>query len=168
MEKLTITLASQEDSPLLAAILTDATQRKVNYGDAAWGSGSWTNEETEKLIDEGSSFLVYRDSQLVGTVSLKWDDDPNWRDRQASAGYIHRVAIKHTFAGQGLGSKIIEWAETQALERGYRYIRLDCDSSNSKLCRYYEKNGFTRIATKETANPNYTAALYERPVGMVR
>lgn len=164
MEDITIVQATPADAAELARILTDATSRKVAYGDHAWGAGEWSEVEVMPYIVDGTTYLAYVAGKLAGTVCLQWQADGLWDVGRQDAGFLHRLATASAFQGQGIGGKVVAWAESQAAQQGKSHLRLDCDAANVRLCKYYEKLGFTRVDTKATANPDYVAALYERLV----
>lgn len=103
------------------------------------------------------------DDKAVGTVALGWEDESSWGSQDPDAGYIHRLAIKDGYQGQGIGEQMIDWANNQLKQNNRQFLRLDCAINNKALCTYYEKQGFVRVAEKEYS-PTYTAALYERPI----
>jgi GNAT superfamily N-acetyltransferase len=72
----------------------------------------------------------------------------------------------------GVGRALLEWAERTAVERGRRFLCLDCVAANTRLRRYYEDLGF-RLVTEApgppdhphtTAHGPWLAALYEKPL----
>ena len=48
---------------------------------------------------------------------------------------------------------MLDWAKTHTLERGLRYLRLDC-VPRPKLCALYERNGFKKYSEIQ-AGPYY-------------
>lgn len=166
LEAIQIVSATFADAAKVAEVLTDATKTKVAYGDTAWGVGEWTVEEVEPLIEHSATYLAHVGGELAGTVGVVWDSDPNWSNASGKAAYIHRLAVKQKFQGMGLGKELIEQVLTVAAQKGYEYVRLDCDANNGNLCAYYEHSGFARVGTKPTENPNYFAALYEHRLNL--
>lgn len=161
MENLNIRKVKTFDAPVVAAILTDAVRRKLYHGDTAWGSGEFTIEEMQRLIEKSPTYLAYQNGDAVGTVALQWEDTRVWGDQPPVAGYIHRLAIKEGCEGQGMGEKIISWAGNEVSLQGRRLLRLDCDEKNEKLCAYYERLGFKKVGIKDLSEDGYIAALYE-------
>jgi hypothetical protein len=75
---------------------------------------------------------------VVGTLVLDWSD-PLWPD-DATAGYLHRLAVRRQAAG--LGSDLLMWAVQEVVRRDRLFLRLDCVASNRRLRGYYEAAGF--------------------------
>ena len=165
MSKLTFNEARATDIPLIADILKDATERKLQHGDTVWGSEGWTDEEIQGTMSESTVYIVREGEHTAGTVSLQWDDERSWGEQLPVAGYIHRLAIKHEYVGQGLGEIIIDWAAARAREHDRYLLRLDCENSNNQLCAYYEKLGFIKVGIQAISEfGDYVAALYEKHI----
>ncbi len=55
---------------------------------------------------------------------------------------VYAIAVDEPFAGRGLGSRLLSWAEDYALERGGREMRLEVQASNEPATRMYDRNGY--------------------------
>ena len=165
MENLSITAANENDIPLVADILSDATQHKIKLGDRIWGDAGWSKEEVQESMAESTMYLIHHGDEVVGTVSLQWEDERNWGPQPPVAGYLHRLAIKDGFHGKGLGEQVVNWAAAQVADRGRQFLRLDCEAKNTQLCAYYENQGFVRVGERPIPEyGDYVAALFEREV----
>jgi len=164
MSNLDLQIVEDKDVSIVADILSSAVRRKLDYGDQAWGSRDWTDDEIREVMTRGTVYLIKQEYEYVGTVSIQWDDEKMWGTQNSKAAYIHRLATKESFKGQGLGEKAIDWVEEQATKNGCTFLRLDCEEKNKGLCGYYEKLGFIKVGTKSSENSDYVAALYERPI----
>ena len=81
---------------------------------------------------------------------------------------MHKLAIIDGYHGQGIGEQVIDWALVQTKKRGRTILRLDCENSNTNLCEYYIKLGFTKIGTKlSPLNTDYNAALFEKSIAHI-
>jgi len=164
MEKLTVARATSDDAPALASILTEATGVKLNHGDDSWGSEPYSEQEAGRFIHLHPTYLAHKGTELVGTVTLQLDDESIWGAQKPDAVYIHRLAVKSGYGGQGIGEQMLGWANEQAALSSRRFLRLDCDAANSGLCAYYEKQGFVKVGEKRVSGKAHTSALYRRPV----
>ena len=59
--------------------------------------------------------------------------------------YICAMAFYPEFRGQGLGTKLLALARSQAQERGYNEISLLVFEQNTGAVRLYERNGFKTV-----------------------
>jgi ribosomal protein S18 acetylase RimI-like enzyme len=164
MESLIFNEANETDIPILSDILRDATERKVGYGDNVWGSDGWTDEEISDAMDKSTMYIVRKDDDIVGTISVQMEDEQMWGQQPEDAVYLHRLAVTGNYHGQGLGEAMIAWAATQATKEGRRVLRLDCEESNTQLRAYYEKLGFIQVGRKYIPEWNYWGALYEKTI----
>ena len=114
---------------------------------AAWlgerGISQWPErfspEWIAPSIQRGETWLAECDGRTAGTITIT-TSDPAWPDDEGDARYVHRLAIERWAVG--LGAVLLRWASDHARQHGCRYLRLDCLSSNARLCRYYEDAGF--------------------------
>lgn len=104
-------------------------------------------------------YVVEQDGTSVGTFSLDFDDDSHWGPQEPIAGYVHGPCVRKGFNGRGLGSFMLDWCANKVSGMNRRFVRLDCDVQNAKLCAYYESLGFIRVGLKPDG---YVWSLYEK------
>lgn len=146
---------------------------------AAWlatqGTDQWSSAGLDEPVfrDRVSQSVKSRETWMaldhtdtvIGTVGLDdWCDTGQWTsDEQQSALFVHRMIIDRNHAGQQHGHQLLQWADYVALARAKNWLRLDAWTTNDKLHRYYQGEGFTYVRTI----PNYrtgSAALFQRRV----
>ncbi len=97
-------------------------------------------------LDRGEVYRVSDPAgRPAGTVTLQWEDLPFWGPRPADAGYVHRLAVRRAYAGRGLGSRILTWADGEVRARRREFVRLDCLTSAKRLHEFYRSNGFRPV-----------------------
>lgn len=159
--------AALSDVPDLVTILRESSEFKVSQGDELWTPTPFTTEEVTEIVVSGNTHVASIASQAIGSVVLMWNDARMWGPEKGNdnqAAYIHRLAIKDGFRGQGLGELIVAWASAEAFRDNRRLLRLDCSYENPKLCSYYQRMGFKEVGRKELHNPRYTPAFYEKSI----
>lgn len=164
--------ATGSDAGMLAAILTETAKYKIDaHDDIAWldpitGSHHYSESEALDYVSKGDTYMVLLGDTVVGTICLQEQDTFIWGEQVEPALYIHRLAVKDSHRGQGLGSKIVDCAVQKAQEQGCRYLRLDFHPSNKSLAKYYKSLGFRYVGSRKIPDLQrpYTASLYERPV----
>ena len=127
----------------------------------------WKNPPSEKIewVKEGLAngeyfFVQNADQEIIGMLRILDEDLMYWGEQEEKAKYIHSLVVKEKFNGKGIGAQIIEKVATEAKENHCKYLRLDADAKNPKLCSYYEKQGFKQVgATKLTIS---TYNLYQK------
>lgn len=120
--------------------------------------------ELAGAIAAGEVYLAVQDGQVAGTISLQ--RAPSDWDRQiwgeAAAGqeavYVHRLAIDRKFAGQGVGDRMLDWAEQGGRAEDRRFLRLDCVAANERLNAYYARR---YQYAGQAANIGMTFSRYE-------
>jgi GNAT superfamily N-acetyltransferase len=56
--------------------------------------------------------------------------------------YIEQVVVDKDYRGQGIGAKLLEFAENRAKEEGCDWIELDTEIGEELAEKFYAKNGF--------------------------
>lgn len=127
----------------------------------------WTNPPTEKIkwVEEGITnkeffFIKTSTDDTVGMVRIMSEDVLYWGNQETPAKYIHSLVVTERYNGNGMGQIIIEHIEAIAKSELCKYLRLDADAKNPKLCNYYENLGFKKVGSKEL--PLSTYNLYEK------
>ena len=149
--KLTYSVATEEDVPILVEILSDAVDYKLARGDRSWDNKPFTEDEVRHSLSQpGTTYLVRADGMSAATVTHEWEDKQRWGELHQAACYIHRLAVHRDFHGQGLGQQILEWSAEQARNKG--------------LCAYYKNLGFELVDTGWNDKYQVEIALFERQI----
>jgi ribosomal protein S18 acetylase RimI-like enzyme len=163
MTRRIVRMAGEADVPVLTKIRNDAHAKKVAHCDYAWGkegdgfSEKWVlNNVTQRDV-----YVVEQDGEFVGTFALDFGEDSHWGPQEPIAGYVHGLCVRNGFNGLGLGSFMLDWCANKVSSMNRRFVRLDCDVQNAKLCAYYESLGFIRVGLK---SDGYVWSLYEKLV----
>ena len=129
----------------------------------------WKNPPQEKIkwVEEGiknNEFFFINDliGKNIGMVRILNEDLLYWEKQNEKAKYVHSLVVKEEFNGKGLGTKILQEIENNAKKDNCKYLRLDADSKNPKLCKYYEKLHFKKVGIKKLSLSNYN--LYEKEI----
>jgi GNAT superfamily N-acetyltransferase len=163
---LEITNATEQDSQVLANMLTEAAQYKVIHGDMAWGTEPFSSDEVNHYLSRGTVYIAYLNGKPIGTFSLRNEDTRVWGERQTPAMYLHRLAIISSQHRKGIGQLLLKRSELETIKAGIHTLRLDCDEKNVQLCMYYERSNFLKVGNKRLVSDmgEYTAALYEKEI----
>jgi ribosomal protein S18 acetylase RimI-like enzyme len=150
MTKRIILRAGEEDVPALTQIRNDGHAKKVAHCDYAWGreGDGFSEGWVLRNVSQQEVYVVEQDGTAVGTFSLDFGDDSHWGPQEPIAGYVHGLCVRKGFGGSGLGSFMLDWCANKVSGMNRRFVRLDCDVQNAKLCAYYESLGFIRVGLK--------------------
>ncbi|KAB1160423.1 GNAT family N-acetyltransferase [Tenacibaculum aiptasiae] len=129
----------------------------------------WKNPPLEKIkwVEEGIEnkefyFIKNTDNETIGMVRILEEDLLYWGKQEDKSLYIHSLVVREQFNKKGVGKIILNKVESLAQQKQYKYLRLDAVSTNTKLCKYYEKQGFNKVGTKELKDT--VNNLYQREV----
>lgn len=153
---LTITRAGMVDLPAVSALydaVTGHLAATVNY--PGWKKGVYPNQETARqALEQNCLFAAWQERKLAGTVIL---------NHFAEAGYgkvdwqvmlpesqvliVHTLAVHPDCRGQGVASRLLEFALEYARQDGDRAVRLDVSRGNLPAISLYERFGFRHMDT---------------------
>lgn len=122
--------------------------------DDAFVQAQLFNYETKELIKEVpthfSIFLKSAQDKIVGGA-LVWV--------HSESIYIHGLWVAPTLQGQGLGVKLLQKAENEALKKGCRYATLD---SNYQAVSFYLKQGYQVIGEIKNYIFNHSKVYFRK------
>jgi ribosomal protein S18 acetylase RimI-like enzyme len=163
--QLMIHTARTDDLPAIAQLLDEAGDWMRRHGITDQWPVRFPLSDLAARIDRGELHIAYDHTTPIGTFALDdhadpefWHDDPN-RD---IAGYLHRLAVARTHAGQGIGAQLVEHADRLVAAAGRRWLRLDCAKNNTRLHDYYRQLGFTHVGSVDLPHRK-SGALFQRP-----
>jgi len=122
------------------------------------GAPMWRPEELSRaaIQNPAEEFIVMydREGNSVATLLLSFSDPFFFPDVPAgTSGFIHKLAVRRKYAGQGLARKLIFHAASLCKEKGVGSIRLDCDAHRPSLRAFYENAGFALLEEKSFVTP---------------
>ena len=160
---LAVRRASEEDLPVVLAILTSASDWERAHGIFDPWPHPFPAERVRPSLDRGEVYLgVGELGEAIATINLSWEDPRFWGLRPPDAGYVHRLAVRPDHAGESRGLQLLEWAAERVRSKGRAYLRLDCLASNRRLCGYYRDAGFEPRGTVDV--DGFTCARFEKRV----
>ncbi|MCO4851717.1 GNAT family N-acetyltransferase [Bacillus vallismortis] len=141
--------AVYEDAESITGLLVRTAEWLRDRGSNQW-SGLLEGQDTHDIagsIENGHVFVFKKDEELAAVVMLlpepsEWDRTLWGDDGHETSIYLHRLAVSRRFAGQGLGGRILHWAETGIDYPEKTRIRLDCVADNDALHSFYRRMGY--------------------------
>jgi len=129
----------------------------------------WKNPPREKIewvkdgfLNNEFFFIENNTQEIMGMVRILEKDLIYWGEMNDKSKYIHSLIISEKFSGKKIGNNVIKKIEIEAKNNKYDYLRLDCDSTNKKLCEYYENQEFTLMGRKKLPLSIYN--LYQKKI----
>ncbi len=155
--------ATADDLETVLELLAEGGREMVARGEPCVWPDPFPAEKVAPLLEAGGVYVgVVGAGGIVGTLTLVEQDPAYWGERSHPCAHLHRMAVRRSFGGRGVGRRMVEWAVREATARGARILRLECLRDASSLRTYYESLGFRRIGDAEVTGLDL--ALYERPL----
>jgi len=160
-----ITIASTSQQAAISSLLEENREWLQSKGINQWII-PFTLEWVSKCIERREFHIATTDNQIVGVFRLLESDIMFWGDDSMDAFYIHSLAVRRDWKGQGIGLSLLKWAEDYARSKHRPYLRLDCMAENPSLCTYYEQAGFISCGDKDIQSGQFLwkARLYQKEV----
>jgi len=137
--------AGVDDVEAFVALLEAAARWMVERGIEQWRPGAMIAQRAvfADAQAKGELLVVKEAGRVVGGVVLRAQPDPIWTDRPTvGALYVSKLVIAGSRVGANLGARILAEVEDIAVDRGARWLRLDCVATNYALSRYYQRLGY--------------------------
>jgi ribosomal protein S18 acetylase RimI-like enzyme len=101
----------------------------------------WQHILRAVIGDTGTHVAAFDNGELVGCVSVYWDEADN-RLRGKAAGWTENVFVREAWRGRGIVDCMISKALLYLKEHGLTEAQLDPGASNKRAMRAYERMGY--------------------------
>ncbi len=161
-------LAQISDLSAIMAVVVQCQTLLKAQGVDQWQDGYPSQDIIEGDIATQRGYILEVEGRMAAYGVLAYGVEPaynhlrggEWITCEAEYLTIHRLAVSHSFRGQGIALKFFEMALKQANERGYRSVRVDTHSDNAVMQRRLATLGFTYCGVVEYRQSERLA--YER------
>lgn len=150
-----IARARIEDLDLFVAMRRDAAAWLAAIGSDQWGA-DWPDQDgmrtlIKQALAAGTGWTATIGGQIIASWLLDtWANPDLWTPAEQAepAMYLHRLIVDRAHAGRGHGVHIINWCARHAAEHGATWLRIDAWTTNHRLHRYYQQQGFQHVRTR--------------------
>ncbi len=147
--RLTFTLASPRDAPVLAA-LRGASARELTK---RFGEGHWSREPSERGVvadlRNAHVWIARRGSAVIATFRLAtkkpWAIDRSYFSECKRPIYLTNMAVRPDYQRRGIGRLCLEHAVKRVREWPADSIRLDSYQGDAGAGEFYAKCGFREV-----------------------
>jgi GNAT superfamily N-acetyltransferase len=127
------------------AIIREAATWAAAKGVPVWEQHELRPDAYEAAARRSELVIGYADATPAATMLLQAEDALYWPDEPpASALYLHKVAVRRTYAGQGWLPRLIQFAVAEAARQGIPRLRLDTIERPTPRS-LYEAHGFRAL-----------------------
>jgi GNAT superfamily N-acetyltransferase len=153
--------ANENEIPIIEEILLDAVYWMYSNGlENQWDEFNVKWSSLSKKYEIFCFYIAYENNIPTACMALTDYDPIYWPDiPKGESLYLHKVAVKRSFAGKGFSKELIDFAKNIAHKLNIKTLRLNCNQHRSKLRAIYEKEGFVCVEEK-TILESYDIALY--------
>lgn len=119
---------------------------------------------TLRRAQRGQCWIAEQDGKLVGTISYyppQITDGCAWYDRPEVASF-GQFAVDPELQRTGLGSRMLDRVEEQAMADGADELALDTAEPAKHLIDYYERRGYREIERVQWDVTNYVSVIMSK------
>ena len=153
--------AKASEAGLVEAILVETARWVDALGEVMWEDDELAPEHIAAEVAAGQFYVAMAGTEPAGIIRFQLTDTLFWPDLPDDdrSAFVHRLAVRRRFKGQGVSTALLGWAVGRARSLGRSYLRLDCDKSRPKLMALYERFGFIRHDFRRVG-PYHVARYY--------
>jgi ribosomal protein S18 acetylase RimI-like enzyme len=145
--------------------------QNTNQWSQPWPTRRQRDARVLRGILAQGTWLVERRGAPVATVTYHAAGNADiWKNVESPepACYMSRLVLNREFAGQEIGTALIDWVGLRAREEyGATSLRIDVWTDNLRLHRYYEDRGFLFLGLH--SDETYPSrALFSRPTAEIK
>lgn len=155
--------ARPADARIVENVLVEASRWVDSLGVVMWEEGELAPECIDADVAAGQFYIAEVDGDAAGVIRFQLEDLLFWPDLpQGESAFVHRLAVRRAYKGQGVSTALLQSAVDRARALGKRDLRLDCDDSRPKLRALYERFGFQFHSCRQVGA--YYVARYVYPI----
>lgn len=154
------------DVPAIMRMLDDAQDWLASQGRTGqWGTDHWSAipaavDRFTQLASSGTVWLAVVDGVVAGVIITSTASPDYVPPATEPEHYVSLLVTARAFTGAGVGAALLAHARAEARAAGVDLLRVDCyDGDDHRLVAYYEKQGFTPIATFTAKNGTWPGRL---------
>ena len=122
----------------------------ANYSIFQWNEKYPSRDVFKNDIETGALYVIEINKKIVGCIMLSdvKDDsykDVKWLTKDFKNLYVHRLAVDPDYQKKGHGRRLMDFAESFAVENNFTSIRLDTFSLNHRNNKFYKARGYTQL-----------------------
>ena len=154
------------DVPAIMRMLDDAQDWLATLGRTGqWGTEHWSEnpaavDRFTQLATSGMVWLGRVHDDVAGVIITSVTPPDYVPPASEPEHYVSLLVTARAFAGAGVGAALLAHARAEARAAGVGLLRVDCyDGDDHRLVAYYEKQGFTPVATFTARNGTWPGRL---------
>ena len=160
MIPISVRQAALDDLSTVSEILAEAAVWLEQKNMVLWQQEHISSAVIHQDIEQGLFYIAFCESIAAGVVKFQTEDLVFWPDIiKSDSAFLHRLAVRRSFAGGSVSTQIFRWAIEYSRELGKHFLRLDCVADRPRLRSVYENFGFKHHSDRQVGA--YFVARYE-------
>jgi predicted N-acetyltransferase YhbS len=121
-------------------------------------------EITKRRIEKGKCFVAVLNEKIIGTICYRSPSQASGHEwyNQPFVASCGQFAVDTELQKQGIGNKLIEFAEQLAIKDHATEIAIDTAEGADELRKYYEKRGYRFVAFAQWEVTNYRSVILSK------
>lgn len=161
-----IVKAVREDIPGIMEIIGETVEEMKGYGNTQWDENYPKAENFLGDIEGGTLYVLKEEGELKGFVCIDFTQPGEYSGIEWSSNercmVIHRMAVGRSARRQGIGRKLMEFAEVLAGENGVEYLKTDTYSINENMNILFRRCGFIKAGEMSFLGKEKPFYCYEK------
>lgn len=143
----TIRKGHPSDADEIFGIYRNAKSELERRGLYQWTDHYPTLSIIKNDLDEGVLYKLCIEDEIIGAINISEKQEEAyasvpWQFDDSKVLVIHRLVVDPKYQRQGFAQRLMDFAESFAVENGYSSIRLDAYSQNTAVINFYKKRDY--------------------------
>ncbi len=162
MPSISLRQATLADLDTVSEILSEAAAWLDLQNMTLWHQEHISLSVISQDIKLGLFYIAVCEDIAAGVVKFQTEDLEYWPDiSQTDSAFLHRLAVRRSFAGGGVSTQIFQWAIEYSRNLGKHFLRLDCVADRPRLRLVYENFGFKHHSDRQVGSRFVARYEYE-------
>jgi len=139
--------ATANDVVPIMALVADVVPLMIAAGNFQWDNAYPNAEVFTEDIKLNQLWVAEIDGHIAGVSAITTDQDDEYADAgldiTETAIVTHRLAVNIHFQGRGVAAALLQQAETEAINREIKVLRVDTNTANQATQKLFPKLGYT-------------------------
>jgi len=162
-----MTLATENDVDRLMDLIKACVEDMASQGIYQWNEQYPNLQTIRNDVESESTHILEGNNGVIAAISMNEEQPPeyrslSWLDQEGRVLVLHRLAVNPKWQKQGIGGRILDYAENYAVDNGYTSIRLDTYSGNPRALRLYERHQYRRVGKVRFPGRDLPFFCYEK------
>jgi GNAT superfamily N-acetyltransferase len=134
MVNIFIRQATLKDLSTVSSILWEAALWLKQQNMGLWEEREVSPEGIRPDVELGCFYIAFCEDIAAGVVKFQTEDLLFWPDiPQENSAFIHKLAVRRSFAGGLFSRALMQWAVERSRDLGKKFLRLDCAADRKRL-----------------------------------